>query len=453
MFCLRCYSRMRLKKAFLFLLVFALCFSALSMFALAQNQSLDYILSFQEAGSGGVREEYYDEPQDLQTDWAIMAFVTAGYNPSSVGSPKSLIDFSSTDLCSIESVTDIERKILTLSASNLDPEVASVCDLTEKLKLSYDASSGMIGPNLVSTVFGALALSSAGETVSGQTVEYIIDNQDEDGGWDSGWGSESNFTAQTIMALVASGLSNDTPVLEKAKQYLKGLQTSSGGIKYDYNEWSTEPDAFSDSFTLQAIYALGENPLDDYWLSGGKSIVDDLSSLLQNDGSFAYSAGYGKMTPVWTTSIATIALNKSYLPMKKESLRAWPTSTVTASLSITPQESVSPEQSLAVPVTILQTATSTPIETVAQNTTISIGSSRKRDIHLENSILPSSIEPSPTFSTATNSDVNLSEDQSKVLGVSVQNRAFDFRWIALILSLSFSAGLFIKYLELKYVKN
>jgi len=271
-------------KAFLFFsLAFILVSSPLILYANSSTsqQSLNYLANFQDLNTGGLKEEYVDEPQTLETDWGIMAFSAWGYDSSTVGSSKSLIDFALSDACALTALTDIERRVLALESAGIDSAQIG-CDLAHKI-ISEIKPSGQIGDGIISSVFGALALSAADQTVSDAAISYIEQNQKSDGGWDSGWGTESNFTAQAIMALASSGKSITSEVIDNAKTYLKNLQTDTGGIKYDGNEWSTESDAFSDAYVLQAIYALGENPDDSYWLNNGKSIVNDLEGFKNHE--------------------------------------------------------------------------------------------------------------------------------------------------------------------------
>ena len=52
--------------------------------------------------------------------------------------------------------------------------------------------------------------------------------QQENGGWDSGWGTESNITAQAIMALESATYTGEA--LTKAKEYLKNTAVLKLGL-------------------------------------------------------------------------------------------------------------------------------------------------------------------------------------------------------------------------------
>lgn len=431
--------------AFLFLLLVVLS-TPLASFS-ANNPSddfLDFIAGFQDEISGGIKEEYVDEPQALETDWALMAFSASGYDSSTVGTPKNMIDFAKGDACSLNTLTDIERRILSLESAGIDSRNLSECDLSQKL-IAEIRESGQIGESLTSTVFGVLALSASKRAVPEETITYIINNQKEDGGWDSGWGSESNITAQTIMALKSSGRNFENETIEKAKIYLKSLQTSTGGIKYDSNEWSTESDAFSNSFTLQAIYSLGESPLDEYWLKNGKSIVDDLSNLRNPNGSYKFNQAYGNMNPVWTTSIALIATNHKYLPVLGTDLKPW-REAITPSLTPTPSQSivVSPTP------TAITTIASSPAVTASAASTQAESPNKTMQKNIVAQIQPTASTLALPISPPEQVTLNT---EPTVLGAVTTEAKEQWKWIAVIVIFSILAGGLIAFLERKYVKK
>jgi len=445
------YKLLMPPKAFLFFsLAFILVSSPLILYANSSTsqQSLNYLANFQDLNTGGLKEEYVDEPQTLETDWGIMAFSAWGYDSSTVGSSKSLIDFALSDACALTALTDIERRVLALESAGIDSAQIG-CDLAHKI-ISEIKPSGQIGDGIISSVFGALALSAADQTVSDAAISYIEQNQKSDGGWDSGWGTESNFTAQAIMALASSGKSITSEVIDNAKTYLKNLQTDTGGIKYDGNEWSTESDAFSDAYVLQAIYALGENPDDSYWLNNGKSIVNDLEGFKNEDGSYSFNQTYGKMNPVWTTAIALIGLNQKFLPIGGGNFVVWD-----EIILPTPTPSSSPA--------ILSTpaSTATPLETTNLHATMSTmpttqltqpSSAQKTFIaHKETSdALSVGTNLTPT---STVIDANDSKSQGTVLSDTSNQAKIQWKWIVTVIVLSICAGIFGAFIEQKYVKK
>lgn len=317
------------------------------------SNSLEYLQKFQ-IEDGGLTEDPAQGSQDLESSWGSIAFASAGYDPSTVfaqSSLRNLNSFTLDNICSSSNITDIERAVLVASASNLDAHNIDGCNLIEKINTSQE-SDGKIGSDVVSTVFGALALVSANEPVSQSVINYIFNAQQLDGGWSSGWGTEANISAQAIQALVLSGVDSHESHIEAGKNYLKSLQTPGGGIKYDNSAWTTSSDAFSDAYTLQAIYALGESPLDNFWQSNGRGITDDLESLRQDNGSYNFSPDYGKLNPVWTTSIVLVALNQKHLAFHGGDLASYANDDL-ASPTATPLASQTPSPTPEPTVTVI----------------------------------------------------------------------------------------------------
>lgn len=332
----------------------------------SSTKSLDYLARHIDS-TGGVFEEGEIDPTGLLSAWTAVAFASAGYNPSSING-KSIVEYVEKDACSLSSITDIERTVLVASSAGLDASNFGGCNLINKITESTNIDTGQIGNDIVSTIFGVLAIRSQGKLVDSTTTDYIINAQEESGGWNSGWGAEVNITSQAVMALVAAQYDINSTVIDNAKQYLKSLQTVSGGMKYDMSEWTTESDAFSDAYTLQAIYALGENPDSNYWTVEGKSIVDDLSSLRQSDGSYNFSATFGAMNPVYTTAIVLPAISGKPLPVIGQDLQKF-SSTPAAEEEVEPTPTPVPsDQSAAAEDTTTETVKTLPAPTLEDYT-------------------------------------------------------------------------------------
>lgn len=353
--------------------------------------SLDYVKSFQQENGG--LTEYPAKPAELlESSWGAIAFASAGFNPATVYKNQptnNLLDYSLDKICANESVTDIERAVLVASASGLDAHNINGCDLVAKVQ-AFETPEGAIGPDVVSSIFGVLALRSAISTVDDKALDYLLENQKSNGGWDSGYGTEANVTAQAIQALAQAGVDSGDPHIQSAKNYLKSLQSENGGIKYDSMFWTTSTDAFSDAYTLQAIYALGEDPADFFWNSNGKTILDDLASLRSSDGSYSFSVDYGKMNPVWTTSIVLVALGGKSLAFRGEGLKAFAISEPTTTPSLTPT-----------PIVSASTVVDLPVQMAVADVQNTNNSTSQKIVKNENTVqVSSSPSPSPVMTLA-----------------------------------------------------
>ena len=93
-------------------------------------------------------------------------------------------------------------------------------------------ASGRIGPALNSTIWGILALRSAGEPVPKATVRFLKRSQDASGGfsWFPGGPPDTNDTAAAIQALRAVGVPARAKIIRRAIRYLSKLRHGSGGF-------------------------------------------------------------------------------------------------------------------------------------------------------------------------------------------------------------------------------
>jgi len=417
-------------------LICGLVLSHLTFAATQFDESLQYLTSFQDESTGGLKEELLDEPQLLQSSWGAMAFAASGYNPASVrktDATSSLLTYALQDICQNTILTDLERATLVASAADLDPNNLDGCSLPDKINGFKDPATGKIGADTVSTVFGVLALGSAGEAVDAATTDFILQSQQADGGWDSGWGTEANFTAQTIQALVLSGTAEDSAEILAAKNYLKSLQTETGGIKYDHNAWTSSSDAFSDAYTLQAIYALGESPSDIFWQKDSQTILDDLESFKNEEGSYSFSSDFGKMNPVWTTATVLIALNQKPLGFRGADLEGFAQTVV----------SPTPTSLLSATATLVATPSATAQSSPAAESEPVLSYTTSEPKVLAANILPS-VTPSPTPSPEISASPTPTTTVSTPAVAAQQARKRNYNY--LYYSVAFLVGLLVSSL-------
>ncbi|MBZ9578499.1 DUF4430 domain-containing protein [Patescibacteria group bacterium] len=240
--------------------------------------------------------------------WITMALVAAGETD---------LDLNHLEEVTGNLATDYEKTILALTAAGKDPRTFGNIDFFAQLKSFYQ--DNQIGsPDLLNDDFwGILALISAGESISDQIIQdsknFILNNQNEDGGWSYavGGASDTNDTAAAIMALLEAGVSSDDPIIIGAIDYLKSNQNEDGGFPYLPGG---ESDSGSDSWVISAIYKLGQNPYD--WSKNDGNPVDHLKSLQREDSSFKWIASEDKGYPI-LTAYAVIALTQNYYPINR----------------------------------------------------------------------------------------------------------------------------------------
>ena len=240
--------------------------------------------------------------------WITMAQVSAGETGLDLNYLKTVTGNLS---------TDYEKTILAQTAAGKDPRTFGDIDFVAQLK-SFCQSNQIGSPDLLNDDFwGILALVSAGESPSDPVIEnsknFILTNQNSDGGWSYaiGGGSDTNDTAAAIMALMETGIKADDLIIAKAIDYLKLSQNEDGGFPYLPG---SESDSGSDSWVISAIYKLGQNPLS--WQRNGQNPVEHLKSLQRPDGSFKWIASEDKGYSI-LTAYAVIALTENYYPINR----------------------------------------------------------------------------------------------------------------------------------------
>ena len=216
--------------------------------------------------------------------WAALGLVAAGEDPSSE-KWRDLIDYlrktpqdeviyaspgsNPPSLCTLEAIA---RMIMVISAIGEDPTNFGGVNYLLMLKSCYD---GEHFGTLNDDALVILALVSCGErddAIVEDSLRYIHDNQNSDGGW-----GDIETTALIIQALVAAGEDKESDTIKDALEYLKSSQEADGGFS---NVKIT-------SSVIQALVAAGENPLT--YIKNGKTPLDYLLSLQQEDGSFNHS--------------------------------------------------------------------------------------------------------------------------------------------------------------------
>jgi len=258
---------------------------------------------------------YLSNPSQTQDAWITMALVAAG-EPGLTGDHlKSVNSENAIDYCA---------PILAITALGEDPRTYPNQDYVAKLKTFWDGTQLGNSAYLNDDIFGLLALISSGESTHNTVVtgikEYLLSQQNQDGGWgfSVGGDSDTNMTSMATMALLETGVSSQNAVITNAITYLQDAQNSDGGFPWSpTSPWGKDSDASSDAWVISAIYALDQNPEAGNWVSDtGHNPVEHLLTLQTETGFFEYQTGSGEdsFSPV-TTSYAVVALSGKTFPV------------------------------------------------------------------------------------------------------------------------------------------
>ncbi len=250
----------------------------------------DFVASHQQA-DGGFAESGQSSDANL-TAWAVLGLSAAGKAPA-----RSPADY----LAGASSTTanDVALRILALRA--LGRDTSSMVAQLESMR----GGGGRIGTLVNSTIWGVLALRSAGRP-AGASIRYLKRAQRPNGGWS--WyphgAADSNDTAAAIQALRAAGSGSRTSAIKRGLAYLRRLQRPDGGFALTPGRAS---DAQSTAWAIQAFLSAGRQP--------SARAFRYLASLRRADGSYRYSKRYA-VTPVWVTSQVLPALARKPFPLK-----------------------------------------------------------------------------------------------------------------------------------------
>lgn len=241
----------------------------------------------------------------ITSAWSAMAFGAWEERAENIRRDQhSLLDGLA--LASLSSATDIERQILALRASGVNPRRSLDQDLVALL-LTH-VREGQIGdPGLLNDdVFGILALLAGGEPAESEAVRsavaFLISRQAEDGHWES-----LDMTAAAIQALRAyenaGGLIEERAALSRARAYLKRSQDRFGG--WGENSAST-------AWGIQAVHALGED-LDSWRIGSGATPMTALLAYQNAGGWFGWKGSDD--VSAFMTAYAALALKGVPLPV------------------------------------------------------------------------------------------------------------------------------------------
>jgi len=225
---------------------------------------------------------------DLYTDWAALALSGTGETEQK----RNLTAFILTKSPHPSSVTDYERHAMVLMAYGINPYSGTSINYISPIIEAFDGEQigekGLINDD----IFALFPLLKVGYSTSDSMIEtialHIIRSQKENGSWND----SIDMTAAAIQALSQVQAVTGTPTaLSKAKNYIVNKQESDGGFG----------SVFSTAWVIQAIHALGEDPLTTK-NNAGKNPLDSLAGLQAPDGGFEFESSAG--TRIWSTSYA-----------------------------------------------------------------------------------------------------------------------------------------------------
>jgi len=371
----------------MFLIILLFLFLAIPSFAVSSNQTaidsaVNYLRTQQKTdgqidGFPGV------------SDWASMAFSASNIDISTVFTTNGqTLEFYLQNNSPVLTgpSTDWSRRILAVTAANLNPYNFSGINLVDGLKTFY--RNNQIGNETAvnDDVFGLLALIASRESTSSaiitDTASFIISHQHPDGSFSYSSNSSVNGdiddTASSIISLISAKTQGvNVPDLQlsidNAKSYLLAHQNTDGGFAYDpdpITSWDTTSNVSTTAWVTMALAALGMNNYSSF-----ANAQNYLLSTQQSDGSFPYQPIYPP-GDTFDTSYVITALEGVFWPIKIFSgtiptitPTITPTSTPTPTPTATPTNTPTPTPTATSVSTSTPQPTSTPAPTATPEPT------------------------------------------------------------------------------------
>ncbi len=286
------------------------------------DEGLRYIAS-QMNEDGGIR--WMDEASDVATTIkVVIALAANGYPQDKLTSQNGNrpIDFlinadyewvfqTSSGIAGIN-IARAGQLLTAVSASNENPHSFGdeAIDLIAEIKNHYDPNTGIFGAatpqNVTDQAWAIIGLAASYASIPEESTAWLANAQLEDGSWDDGYGSYLDMTPLAIMALITSGdRSTYDEQLQKAISFLKTNQQANGGWQ---TKWDTTTNANTTGVILQAIYALGQQPTEEFWRQDGGMTIDALLVLQQADGAIG-----GDFANSYSTADALIGISGNSL--------------------------------------------------------------------------------------------------------------------------------------------
>jgi hypothetical protein len=277
--------------------------------ARAAADPTSYLLAAQnpDGGLGGVRGQ---ASSPLFSGWAALGLASVGRNPSAIKRDgTSLLRYVASSPPGDPG--SLERTILVIGAAGGSARSFAGTDLVAELQREV-RPNGSVSDQVNLTSFAVLALRSAAVTPPARMIDWLLRQQDRDGGFNfagAGATSDVDDTGGVLEALAGAG-PKAARTLRRAVAFIRAQQDRDGGFPASGGAGSN---AQSTGWAIQGLVATGVDP-GGLHRGGARSPLTYLRSLIAPDGHVRYSRSTDQ-TPVWVTAQALMALAGKPLPL------------------------------------------------------------------------------------------------------------------------------------------
>jgi hypothetical protein len=277
--------------------------------AAAARRATGYLLAAQNA-DGGYGPAPGQPSDALFSGWTALGLAAAGVRVADVRhGGASLLD--AVERHPARDTGSLERTILALAGAGVPIRGAVPRGLVAAL-IVRRRSDGSFGEQVNLTAFGILALRAAQVAPAADTLRWLAEQQDADGGF--GFGPRGGTSDPDDTGAVLEALAGDraaAAVRSRAVSYLRRTQDDDGGFASAPGSGSN---AQSTAWAVQGLIAAGIDPAG-LRARGGASPLSYLVSLTAAEGRVAYAHGVVQ-TPVWVTAEVLMALEGRPLPVR-----------------------------------------------------------------------------------------------------------------------------------------
>jgi hypothetical protein len=227
------------------------------------------------------------------SDWRVVGIANAG----KAVQKEYLADmekWAETTNATSDKVTDYERIALGVSAAGGDPRNIGGYNLIDKI-YNYDEQGELYFQGLNGVIYGLIAMDTNRYFVPSSAlytredlVEFILEKQNSDGGWDLYMDEKSDvdITAMTLISLAPyHHIEGVSEAVGKATDWLSDVQRKDNG---GFDSWGSENNSESVSQTIIGLCANGIDPTSDEFTKDGNTLIDALLSFAQDDGTFLH---------------------------------------------------------------------------------------------------------------------------------------------------------------------
>ncbi|SHJ87543.1 prenyltransferase/squalene oxidase repeat-containing protein [Paramaledivibacter caminithermalis] len=284
------------KASIPYIIIFCLIFSyssiGLNVYADSSSDDLyDKVLAAIDNTSN-----YMMNNSTFSSDWKVVGLVNA-----EMPIPESYLEDTEENIKQrngyFMKVTDYERIVIGITAAGGNPRNIGGYDLLEKIYNFEDGDKDITFQGINGVIYALIALDSKNYSIPPNSkydrawlINYILDSQNHDGGWNLSGNQGDSDVDITAMALIALAPYHDylgvSEKVENAVNWLSAVQREDNG---GFNSWGSYDNCESVCQTIIGLCANGIDPTSEKFTKNGFNAIHALLSFAKEDGTFVHT--------------------------------------------------------------------------------------------------------------------------------------------------------------------